>query len=114
MSGRAIASPTIVIAITFSRSTVAQIACGSILRCDVSTSVLPANIAIIATQSAAPCMSGGIGNETTPPPATAAATTSAGASSGPAVSESSGPIVERKKSFCVHMTPFGIPVVPPV
>ena len=41
MSGRAIASPTIPTVTTFSRSTMLQISCASILRCAVSTSVLP-------------------------------------------------------------------------
>ena len=67
-----------------------------------------------ATHSAAPCMSGGIVNDTVGVPSAANRTTSAGSESLLPPSSSNGPMVERKKSFCVHMTPLGIPVVPPV
>ena len=76
--------------------------------------MLPPKIVIIPTQSAAPCMSGAIGIETVPPPSTAFCTKASGVSgTGPPMA-SSGARVERKKSRWYHITPFGMPVVPPV
>ena len=58
-------------------------------------------------------MSGAIGNPTIVPPFFAPSTTASGDSNVPPPAISA-PIVEWKKSSCRHITPLGIPVVPPV
>ena len=113
MSGRAIASPTRLIVSTFSRTTVDHTSCGSIFFCALSTSVLPCSSSISATHCAAPCISGAIGKPTIVPPFFAPSITASGDSNVPPPAISA-PMVEWKKSSWRHITPFGMPVVPPV
>ena len=111
-SGRAMASPVIDITFTCSRSTRRHASAASNLA--VSTTLFPLNSAPRVPHWAAPCISGGIGNDAAPAPAAARSASSVGRSSFLPVNRSMPPPSVRKTSSWRHTTPLGMPVDPPV
>ena len=106
--GLAKASPTMVRAVTPSRSTVDHTSWGSRRSgSDWTTTVPPTCHMVSAAQWAAPCMKGGVGS-TRGPPRRARSTTAA------ALAQPRGARAARKMSSWRHRTPLGMPVVPPV
>jgi hypothetical protein len=112
--GRAIASPTMEMMFTLSRSTSDQISCASSRRDVASTTLPPLCRPIIAAQCPLPCISGATGSVAG---GAVRAIAFVPISSGAVIGGPPGlpPCSPAKKtSSCRHMTPFGMPVVPPV
>ena len=114
-NGIAIASPTMEIAFTRSRSTRSHTS-SAISECaGFSTTLLPASNWMHAYHQHAPCISGASGRPITTKPSCARTAISAGAVIGPAGWKwPPPPIAAKNTALCGHITPFGMPVVPPV
>ena len=113
-SGRAIASPVTPIMLTRCFSTSRHISSASNL--STITAVLPSQVTRKIENWPAPCMSGGIGRLTSPPAATASifSLASCGDVTRSLVSASMPPPSAKYTSSWRHITPLGMPVVPPV
>ena len=113
-SGRAIASPTTMTVIARSRSASPHASCGS-KPCGVySTTLPPPNSMMHMPHWAAPCMIGASVNEVTRP---SSGHTRPAISSGAWIGgwpKPPPPKAAKKMSSWRHITPFGVPVVPPV
>ena len=110
--GRAIASPTIVIVLTRSRSATSHTRSGS--KRGISTILSPQLKPMKTASCAAPWISGAIGNCTIcGSRASAFCATCSGFSTG-SPSGLPPPIPVKNRSSWRHMTPLGMPVVPPV
>ena len=113
-SGRPNASPTISTALTPSDATVSSRSSTSRWSVtDGSTIVLPLVKKLNATQCAAPCMNGGPGRSLEPPDGAVSAICSYDAHSCWSPWRRP-PMAATKMSAWRHMTPLGMPVVPPV
>ena len=112
--GLAKASPTMIRPLTFSRWTVSSSSTGSNCR-EVRVTTRPPSLRhSMAVKPPVPCMSGHAGRRVIPGPLLAS---SARTSSGPPSSgyrRNPALLSRAKRSSWRHMTPFGIPVVPPV
>ncbi len=76
------------------------------------TTVPPLKSVVNAIQCAVPCMKGHAGRQRVRPAAALSAISSGAAMARPA--KSPPPKAPKKMSSWRHMTPFGMPVVPPV
>lgn len=111
-SGRSMASPTSDTQVTRSRSTVRSTSSGTYLRC--RTTFWPKWKAMNAVRVEVPCISGGVGKNTRPSsPAATRSASSCGRRTGSPVG-APPPIPEKNRSSWRHITPLGMPVVPPV
>ncbi len=112
-SGRAIASPVIMIACTPSSEISSNTVLGS--NWGRSTILLPTKLPPITPHCVAPCMSGAIGIITACAGlARPFSTIASGRSTRVFVTGSIPPPRAKKTSSWRHTTPFGMPVVPPV
>ena len=111
-SGRAIASPVIIIKLAFSEAIVFQTPLAS--NFSRSTVELPTKLCPITLHCDAPCMSGGSGYVTIENPVFPFGIKSVGCDTFSPLRISIPPPRAIKTSSCLQTTPFGIPVVPPV
>ena len=111
-SGRAIASPVIIIKLAFSEAIVFQTPLAS--NFSRSTVELPTKLCPITLHCDAPCMSGGSGYVTIENPVFPFGIKSVGCDTFSPLRISIPPPSAIKTSSCLQTTPFGIPVVPPV
>lgn len=112
MSGRSIASPTSDMLVTFSFSTVRRTSSGTNLRW--MTTRWPKLKPMNAVSVEVPCISGGVGKKVMPsPPAATRSASSSGRATGSPVG-APPPSPEKNRSSWRHITPLGMPVVPPV
>ena len=111
-SGRAIASPVIMMLFTFSSAIARHTRAGSNL--PTSTTLLPRNEPPITPHCVAPCMSGAIGSIVVGPPASACSTSAPGMIDPVLDTGSMPPPSAKNTSSWRHTTPLGMPVVPPV
>lgn len=112
INGRSIASPTSDMLVTFSFSTVRSTSSGTNLRW--ITTRWPKSNPMNAVSVEVPCISGGVGKKVIPaPPAATRSASSSGFLTGSPVG-APPPNPEKNRSSCRHITPLGIPVVPPV
>ncbi len=112
ISGRSIASPTSDTLVTFSFSIVLSTSAGTNLRC--TTTRWPKLKPMNAVSVEVPCISGGVGKKVIPsPPAATRSASSCGDFTGSPVG-APPPRPEKNRSSWRHITPFGMPVVPPV
>jgi hypothetical protein len=118
--GRAKGSPTMTRRVTRSRSTTRHTSCGSKVRDSSSATVPPdSSMGIAPTHIPVPCMSGQHGMLTVWPARATAATNGAIPSTvvgtGSVRPSTANPLSSRSvKTPWSYITPFGIPVVPPV
>ena len=114
--GLANASPTMAIDVTPLASTVSQRFTGlNLVFSDRVTTAPPFSIAPIAVNQPVPCISGQAGSWREKRPATSAFSTCSSIVSGtgrPILRTPS--MLASRQMLCVHITPFGRPVVPPV
>ncbi len=112
ISGRSIASPTSEMLLTRSFSTVRSTSSGTNLRW--ITTRCPKLKPMKAVSVEVPCISGAVGKKVIPaPPAATRSASSSGFFTGSPVG-APPPRPAKNRSSCRHMTPFGMPVVPPV
>ena len=101
--------------VTFSCSTMRQMPSGSNLREAASTMVLPWWKQMKAAHWAAPCMRGAaVAMVRVPADSSTRAARSSGAAGGSARPMAERSMAAKKMSSCRHITPLGMPVVPPV
>ncbi len=112
MRGRSIASPTRDMLLTFSFSMVRSTSSGANFRW--ITMRWPKLKPMNAVSVEVPCISGGVGKNVIPaPPAATRSANSSGFLTGSPVG-APPPRPEKNRSSWRHITPLGIPVVPPV
>ena len=108
------ASPTIAMALTFSRSIVSSRSSTSSPRLSRVTALPPPDMTMSWVMHPVPCMSGQAGSPTAPGPCTRSRMMPMSASPSRTRASNPAPTMLRNRSSCRHITPFGIPVVPPV
>ena len=114
ISGRAMASPTTVMTFVFVRAAICSTSTGSNDPGRGITTVPPPKSAMNAAQCALTCMRGGV-TSCTAPNSGMRLTIWSGAEIGPSKVVGSPPPIDAKKmSSWRHITPLGMPVVPPV
>ena len=108
------ASPTIAMALTFSRSIVSSRSSTSRPRLSRVTAQPPPDMTMSWVMHPVPCMSGQAGRPTVPGPCTRSRMMPMSGSPSRTRASKPAPTTLRKRSSCRHITPFGMPVVPPV